>query len=215
MDWGTFFSVFGLVFLAELGDKTQLAVFAQTCKYRRPWAVFAGASAALTVVTGLGVVGGQVLGRVVPDQVLRIVAAAAFIVMGVLIGKEVAEGAGQPSTEDVCENGSENASGRSVDPQGAGASTLARNWRAFGATFGLLFVAELGDKTQLAVLSMSSKHENGWAVLAGGALALTVVTAVGVVGGRILSELVSRRYLLWLAAVAFVAMGVLIGLGVL
>ncbi|MGD2165057.1 MAG: TMEM165/GDT1 family protein, partial [Anaerolineae bacterium] len=62
---------------------------------------------------------------------------------------------------------------------------------------------------------LSSKHDDGWTVLAGGALALAVVTAIGVVGGRMLSELLSRRRLLWLSAVAFVTMGILIGLGVL
>ena len=54
MEWGILFSTFGLTFVAELGDKTQLAVVAQTCKYRRPWAVFLGASLALTAVTLLG-----------------------------------------------------------------------------------------------------------------------------------------------------------------
>ena len=48
MDWNVLLSTFGLVFVAELGDKTQLAVVTQTCKYRRPWAVFLGASLATT-----------------------------------------------------------------------------------------------------------------------------------------------------------------------
>ena len=50
MDWSALAAAFGLVFVAELGDKTQLAVITQTCKYRRPWAVFWGASLALPVV---------------------------------------------------------------------------------------------------------------------------------------------------------------------
>ncbi len=52
MDWNLLLSSFGLVFLAELGDKTQLAVVAQTCKYRQPWAVFMGSSLALTADYG-------------------------------------------------------------------------------------------------------------------------------------------------------------------
>ena len=67
MMWNTLLSAFGLVFVAELGDKTQLAVLTQTCKYRRPWAVFLGASIALTAVTALGAVAGQVLGQFVPE----------------------------------------------------------------------------------------------------------------------------------------------------
>ncbi len=54
MNWNLLLSTFGLVFLAELGDKTQLMVVTQVCKYRRPWPVFAGASLALVAVTALG-----------------------------------------------------------------------------------------------------------------------------------------------------------------
>ena len=77
MDWNILWSTFGLVFVAELGDKTQLAVLTQTCKFRRPWAVFAGASVALVGVTALGAVGGRALGQIVPERVVRYAAAAA------------------------------------------------------------------------------------------------------------------------------------------
>ena len=59
---------FGLIFVAELGDKTQLAVVTQTCKYRRPWPVFAGASLALALVTLLGALGGQLLARLISPE---------------------------------------------------------------------------------------------------------------------------------------------------
>lgn len=85
MDWRMLISTFGLLFLAELGDKTQLAVIAQTCKTDRPWAVFLGATLALTVVTGLAVLVGQSLTLVLPQQVLRKAAAASFVVMGALV----------------------------------------------------------------------------------------------------------------------------------
>ena len=88
MDWLALASTFGLVFLAEMGDKTQLAVVTQTCKYGRPWAVFAGATLGLVSVTALGVAGGQILGRFVPPSVLQAVASAAFVVMGLLIALE-------------------------------------------------------------------------------------------------------------------------------
>jgi len=51
MDWKTILSTFGLIFLAELGDKTQLACIALTCRARSPLAVFLGAVGALAVVT--------------------------------------------------------------------------------------------------------------------------------------------------------------------
>jgi putative Ca2+/H+ antiporter (TMEM165/GDT1 family) len=75
-----------LLTLAEMGDKTQLATVMQASQSGAPWAVFAGAALALTAVTALGVIGGQALMRLVPERWLRWLAAATFIVMGVLIG---------------------------------------------------------------------------------------------------------------------------------
>jgi putative Ca2+/H+ antiporter (TMEM165/GDT1 family) len=74
------------------------------------------------------------------------------------------------------------------------------------STFGLVFVAELGDKTQLVMLSLAGKHESPWVVLLGGALALTSVTALGVIGGQGLCRVIPERVLLWISAVAFVVM---------
>lgn len=209
MDWGAFFSVFGLVFVAELGDKTQLAVITQTCKHRRPLAVFVGASAALAGVTALSVVGGQVLERLIPDDLLRIAAALMFVLMGFLVAREATRAGAGSLNEEACLDACE-ISGNDAP---LSASFPAWNWHAFGATFGLLFLAELGDKTQLAVLSLASRYEDTWALLGGGALALTLVTALGVVGGRVLSRLVPRRRLLWVSVALFVAMGALMGFG--
>jgi putative Ca2+/H+ antiporter (TMEM165/GDT1 family) len=204
MDWSTLLSTLGLVFVAELGDKTQLAVVTQTCKHRKPWAVFLGASTALIVVTAIGAIGGQILGQFIPERVLRIAAALAFVVMGGFIIREAVK-AGTNPAENVCDD--------------AGKSDCTPvsswDWKTFGTTFGLLFVAELGDKTQLAVLSLAGKSENVWPVFIGGALALTLVAALGVVGGQGLCRLIPERLLLWISAVAFVVMGVLMGVGVM
>ena len=56
MDWKTILSTFGLIFLAELGDKTQLACIGLACKTRSPLAVFLGAVGALAAVTLVGVI---------------------------------------------------------------------------------------------------------------------------------------------------------------
>jgi len=207
MDLPAFFSVFGLVFLAELGDKTQMAVVAQTCRHRRPWAVFIGATGALTAVTALGVVAGQLIGGFLPPAMVRVAAAIAFLVMGGFIAREaICSEHGAPIPACLADAG--------CDLEGH-VNPLAANWRALRSTFALLFVAELGDKTQLAVLTLSGEHQNAWAVLGGGALALAAVTALGVAGGQLLCEFVSERTLLWISAFVFVAMGVLLGTGVL
>jgi len=201
MNWSALLSAFGLVFIAELGDKTQLAVMTQTCKFRRPWPVFFGGSLALTAVTALGAVGGRVLGEFVPAEAIRIIAAVAFVVMGLLIWREAAKAEDAECVTDV-----------ECVTDGARASKW--NWQAFGTTFTLLFFAELGDKTQLAVLGLSSKQSAGL-VFAGGALALTVVTALGVIGGQQLTRWIPEKLLLKISAAAFVVMGVLMGFGIL
>ncbi len=85
MDWRLVATTFGLLFIAELGDKTQLAVITLAGQHRKPWPVFLGAALALTAVTLVGVLGGQIIARLVPVDILQKVAAASFIVIGILV----------------------------------------------------------------------------------------------------------------------------------
>lgn len=82
MNWKLVLTTFGAIFLAEMGDKTQLAVITLTASSRRPWAVFLGACAALTFVTALGAVLGGTLTRWVPERILSKAAAVLFVVIG-------------------------------------------------------------------------------------------------------------------------------------
>lgn len=88
MDLRIVATVFGALFLAELGDKTQLAVISFVASGQPPLAVFTGASLALIASTAAAVLGGQGLLRVVPADVLQLIAAAIFVVVGVLVGWE-------------------------------------------------------------------------------------------------------------------------------
>ena len=207
MNWSAFVTALGLVFVAELGDKTQLAVVTQVCNYRRPWAVFGGASLALTLVTAIGAAGGQALGQLIPQAVLQTVAAASFVVMGLLVAREAWKTEGNTLAGQACEI------------PGNDDETSCRDgrwsWQAFGSTLGLLFVAELGDKTQLAVLSLAGQYRSALAVFLGGSLALAGVTALGVLGGQALCRLIPERTILWVSAAAFVIIGALMAFGVL
>ncbi len=83
MDWKIFLTVFGAVFIAELGDKTQLAtmLFA-TDKEVSKWTVFVAASAALVVASAIGVLAGSLLSDYVDEKYLHYVAGVGFIVIG-------------------------------------------------------------------------------------------------------------------------------------
>ncbi len=85
MDWRVLLSTFGVIFLAEMGDKTQLAAMTMAAESKKPLAVFLGASLALVAVSAFGVLVGSAIGSYVPIVWVKRVAAVAFIVIGVLI----------------------------------------------------------------------------------------------------------------------------------
>ena len=82
MNWRVFIMSFGALFLAEMGDKTQLAVFSLVADSRSPLAVFFGASCALVLVTLVGVLFGGVVTRLVPPFYLRLGAGILFVGIG-------------------------------------------------------------------------------------------------------------------------------------
>jgi putative Ca2+/H+ antiporter (TMEM165/GDT1 family) len=85
MDFRVLLTTFGIIFLAEMGDKTQLAAMTMAAQTKKPWAVFIGSSLALAAVSALGVVLGGVIGDYVPLDWVKRGAAVAFIVIGVLM----------------------------------------------------------------------------------------------------------------------------------
>jgi putative Ca2+/H+ antiporter (TMEM165/GDT1 family) len=89
MDWRVFLTTFAALFIAELGDKTQLAVITMTGKHQKPLPIFLGATLALACVTLLGVLGGQAVYRLLPAEMLRRLSAGLFIVLGLLMWFEI------------------------------------------------------------------------------------------------------------------------------
>ena len=85
MAWSIILTTLATLFVAELGDKTQLAVITLAAKHRDPLSVFIGAAIALVLVTAIGAAGGELITRVIPADLLRRVAAGGFVVMGVLM----------------------------------------------------------------------------------------------------------------------------------
>jgi Ca2+/H+ antiporter, TMEM165/GDT1 family len=85
MDLRVLLTTFGVIFLAEMGDKTQLAAMTMAAETKKPWAVFIGASVALACVSALGVLVGAMLGNYVPLEWVKRIAAIAFIVIGILM----------------------------------------------------------------------------------------------------------------------------------
>ena len=83
------------------------------------------------------------------------------------------------------------------------------DWKYFGVVFAAVFIAELGDKTQLAtMLFASDKEVSKWIVFFAASTALIATSAIGVVAGSTVSEFVSEKTLALIAGIGFIAVGV-------
>ncbi|GJL83402.1 MAG: UPF0016 family membrane protein [marine bacterium B5-7] len=83
------------------------------------------------------------------------------------------------------------------------------DWKLLGAVFGTVFIAELGDKTQLATLLFAADREvNKWLVFIGASLALIATSALGVLGGTLIAQHVSERMLNTIAGTGFIVIGI-------
>lgn len=83
------------------------------------------------------------------------------------------------------------------------------DWKLFASTFAAIFIAELGDKTQLATLTLSASGQSRWTVFLGSALALVATSALASLAGEAIARLVSPVWLRRIAGVAFLVMGAL------
>jgi putative Ca2+/H+ antiporter (TMEM165/GDT1 family) len=83
INWQVIGSAFLMIFLAELGDKTQLSTFAFASQSKSPLSVFLGASLALVLSSLIGVALGGLIGRFVPERIMKVLAAVVFLGFGV------------------------------------------------------------------------------------------------------------------------------------
>lgn len=181
---------FGVVFVAELGDKTQLMVLALATRYRGV-PVVAGVVAASALVMGLSVLVGATLGSLVDVRLMQLVGGVVFLVFAVwtLLG-------GDDEGEDV----------ETLARPGARPRTGLRAAAIAGGTF---LVAELGDKSMLAALTLATQAEP-LATWAGATLGLVGVSLIAVVVGRQLGARIPRRPMRYVAAAGFAVFGLLL-----
>jgi len=177
----------------EIGDKTQLAVLSLTARTGRTTTVFAGATLALAAVTLLGVVVGAILGEFIPLAWVSRLAGAAFLgIGGVILWSN------RPGT--LSDNGQEETRLASP-PKGS--------LRILALTFGLLFLAEMGDKSQLAVVTLAARTGSPVAVFLGAVLALSLVTLLGALAGKAVARLMPVQWVSIGAGLLFVIIGIL------
>jgi Ca2+/H+ antiporter, TMEM165/GDT1 family len=176
--------VFGVIFLAELPDKTALASLMLGTRYR-PSYVFAGVAAAFVVHVALAIAAGSLL-TLLPHRWVQGVVGVLFLAGAALLLRS-----GGDDEEEVR------------------APAAQSFWRVAGAGFTLILVAEFGDLTQIMTANLAARYGDPLSVGIGAVLGLWAVAALGVFGGRLLM----RRVPLGLITKAAAAvMAVLAGL---
>jgi len=175
-----------VVTLGEIGDKTQLLALVLAVRYRRPWPIVAGILVAtLLNHTLAGVVGSWVRAAIPPD-VLRWLLAMSFFA--------VAAWALKPDTIDE-------------------RAPPATRFGVFGVTVIAFFLAEMGDKTQIATAILAARFDSLLAVVAGTTLGMLIADVPAVFAGKLAADRIPFKAIRIAAALLFAALGVWVLVG--
>ncbi|MFD0267967.1 TMEM165/GDT1 family protein [Streptomyces sp. NPDC127106] len=172
---------FGVVFLAELPDKTALAGLMLGTRYRAGY-VFAGVAAAFAVHVALAIAAGSVL-TLLPHRLVQAVVGVLFLAGAVMLLLKKSDG-----DEEIKEPADQSF------------------WKVSGAGFMLILVAEFGDLTQIMTANLAARYDNPVSVGIGAVLALWAVAGIGILGGRTLMKYVPLRLITKIAATVMAAL---------
>ena len=181
MNLAALVTAFGVVFLAELPDKTAIASLILGTKYRPSW-VFAGVAAAFVVHVALAVAAGSLL-SLIPHRPLQAIVAVLFLAGAVLMLRSHGREAGEEEAGEAPDLGAR-----------AGFRKVA------GTAFGVIMVAEFGDLTQIVTANLAAKYADPLAVGLGATLGLWAVGALAILGGRSLLRVLPLHLIVRLAA---------------
>ena len=173
---------FAVIFVAELGDKSQLMALTFATRFK-PWPVLIGITVATAVVHAVSVGIGYGLGATLPTGWISLIAGIAFLVFGAwtLRGDELTD-----------------------EEKGKAERTTGSAILAVGGAF---FLAELGDKTMLATITLATQH--GWfGTWLGSTLGMVVADALAILVGRLLGRHLPEKFIKYGAAVLFGIFGI-------
>ena len=168
------------VAVAEMGDRTQLLSLMLAARFRRPWPILAGVLCATLANHAAAAIIGQRLGRTLTPQILSAVVGVSMIAMSLWTLK--------PDTLDE-------------------AATGGPRRGAFLATLVTFFIAEIGDKTQVATLALAAAYSNLVAVVAGTTTGMLLANAPVVFFGKAFSARLPLQAIRHLACALFLGLG--------
>lgn len=175
--------VFGVVFLAELPDKTALAGLVLGTRYRASY-VFAGVAAAFLLHVVLAVAAGSVL-TLLPQQIVHALTGVLFLGGAAMLLLKKDDG------EEEIEKPADQSF-----------------WKVAGTGFMLILVAEFGDLTQIMTANLAARYDDPISVGLGAVLGLWAVAGLGIVGGKALMKRVPLRLITQIAALLMLGLGV-------
>lgn len=172
-------SSFLVVALAEMGDKTQLVALTLASRYRRPWTVMLGILIATVVNHALAASIGVRLAEALPRSWLAWALGLGFMAFGFW----------------------------TLAPDRAGTQRAQAGWGPLLTSAAVFFVAEMGDKTQLATLVLGARFDSTVTVTTGTTLGMLAADGLAVFAGDRLTAIVPMRTVRWVAAAFFFALG--------
>jgi Ca2+/H+ antiporter, TMEM165/GDT1 family len=173
----------GVVALAEIGDKTQLLAFILAARFKKPVPIVAGILVATLVNHGLAGALGAWITSVLSPNIMRWVLGLSFIGMAIwtLIPDKIEEEETQ----------------------------IAKRWGVFGATLITFFLAEMGDKTQVATIALAAHYATPVLVVIGTTLGMLIADVPAVFIGNKFASKIPMKLVHGIAAAIFAAMGVM------
>ena len=192
-----------LITLSELGDKTFFIGAIMAMRHPRRW-VFIGVTAALFAMTLLSVMLGQVA-TLLPQHYVQWGAVALFLGFGFKLIYDASRMQGGGSLADEQAEAME-----AVESAQAGLLTQVTPHAIVTRTFALTFVAEWGDRTQLATITLAAaNHPLG--VIGGATLGHAICAAIAVVCGKLIAGRISERWLTLAGGILFIIFGIVAG----
>ena len=183
----TFVEALGLIILMELGDKTMLTTMCLSAQYRRPRLVLLATISALTTSSIIAIILGFILSTTLPVEIITYLSGILFLSLGIFTLARF-----NNEVLDTCDN----------------PGTL------FGM-FSLVFLSELGDKSQIAILALAAQSAFPVSVFLGSVVAFLIVNSIGALAGNHAAERIPMKMIKIVVGIVFILFGLLVIFGFL
>jgi putative Ca2+/H+ antiporter (TMEM165/GDT1 family) len=211
MEWFVLFLTFGILFLGELGDKTQLIVFNLALEHKKAYKVGIGATLGFAVIVTIGVFFGLVITRFIPLLIITIASGIVFIVIGIIEAYNLKKLYFERKRLAIKEVSNPNDETVKEDLHVEFPSKLSKlKNNPYIAGFSFIFLMELGDKTQILTITLASIYPFPFEVWLGSFLALITLAWIGVFFGATIAKKIPKFHLKMVSTVIFLLVGILI-----